>query len=91
MSENDKTHPVVNCVIDGQQGEKCPVVIRDFKLEDMNDKDFTAIYCPGCQLVLNIGANIEVEWYDEDELEEATGWKVAGRVRTDANDHSRDS
>lgn len=75
-------HPVVNCIKDGQRGERCPVVIEDFNADGEaspdSDSVFTAIYCPGCSLVLNMAADVEVEWYTEDELEEATGWKVAG-------------
>lgn len=57
-----------------------PVVVESFPMEDdaPTDGQFTAIYCPGCESVINLDQEIEVQWFTPDELP-ATGWRLSAK------------
>jgi hypothetical protein len=52
-----------------------PVIVEEIPADIMGEKDdFTAIYCPVCENIINMEGNIEVEYYPPEELEKI-GWK----------------
>ncbi len=66
MKDSDELQvPVAYCETCKDEG---PVVIRTFE-----DIGITAVYCPGCDSVINID-NLEVKWYSFEDLEKI-GWK----------------
>jgi hypothetical protein len=68
--------PVAYCATCDDLG---PVVVKIFKTDEDSpgsEYEFTAIYCPECDQVINLHKDVELEWYSASELHKATGWKV---------------
>lgn len=66
------TIPVADCWV----CEKLtPVIVEEIPADVMGYKEaFTAIYCPVCENVINVEGDIEVSYYEPEELEKI-GWK----------------
>jgi hypothetical protein len=62
--------PVCDCK---KCGQKMPVVLREIEVDDML---VASVYCPGCDSVLNIGSNIEVEYYELEDIDRAINFKL---------------
>jgi hypothetical protein len=72
--------PVAYC---GTCDDTGPVVIQRIEPGDSigeneiyGGEPLEMIYCPGCLNFLNSHSDIEVKFYDEEDLEKVTGWKV---------------
>lgn len=66
------TVPVADCFI---CEANTPVVVEEIPAEIMGTKDnFTAIYCPVCENIINMDGDIEISYYTPEELEKI-GWK----------------
>lgn len=71
--------PVVDCP---HCKETVPVAIEAIPVEVLG-KEFDAIYCAICDNVLNVDGDVEVTYFDEEELPKAIGWRV---VESEGND-----
>ena len=69
---DELTFPVAYCETCKEAG---PVVVQEFPAEEL-EQEFVAIYCPGCEQVINLINDVKVEWYSQDEVAKVTGWKV---------------
>lgn len=70
---DELTIPVAYCETCQDTG---PVIIQEFPAEELGEQSFMAVYCPGCEDVINLSKDTKVEWYTEDEMAQVTGWKV---------------
>jgi hypothetical protein len=75
-TEKDFDIPVAYCQECDDLG---PVIIEQLGLEfgDEGLAEMPIVYCPGCENILNTHGDVEISYYSPDELEKATGWKVA--------------
>jgi hypothetical protein len=56
-----------------------PVVVDILTLEGeiVDGYGATIIYCPQCETILNSGKNVELKWYNVEDLERVTGWRLS--------------
>ncbi len=76
---NELEIPVAYCSKCDDTG---PVVIESIKQDEWLDQDtiyvgddLVCIYCPGCMTILNKDGDVEVKWYNLEDLPKVTGWR----------------
>lgn len=80
QQQSELEFPVAYCQTCDDTG---PVVVTDIRngteLSDgsiWDAGDMAIVYCPGCMQILNLGGDLEVRWYTQEELPKACGWRV---------------
>lgn len=68
--------PVAYCATCDERG---PVVVKSFPMNEDSPapgQELTVIYCPGCEQLINLEKDVKIEWYTQEELIKATGWRL---------------